>query len=488
MNHTKQITALITAVLALTFAGCGGSGSDSPAAAVPPPTTTDIVSVGTISGFGSVIANGVRYDTASCTVTVDDAPGTLSDLRIGMVVSIHGTVDDTSGAASASNIRFVDDAEGIIASIDRVNNSFVVLGRTVLVDEMTVFDNATFDTLEVGNLVQVSGLWRTQERVQATHIERKANAHAAGMEIEVKGEINGLNTSLQRFNIGAQPCDYSAAKLERGCEALADGLYVEVSSNSSLINGDLLVDRIKARDRDQDRARLCDSDCDFDLEGYVTRFASPTDFDVDDFAVSTTDSTVYVHGTVDNLVIDAKVAVEGTLDANGLLVAETIVFRLPSLVQIESDVEFIDASNGSFVLLGITVATNDFTVFRDDSDIDIREFGLDDLAVGDRAKIRAYVDGDTLVATLLERDDADEAITLKALVEAVAQPTLTLLGITVTSDQNTVFQNQATDIIDADSFFALVTTDNVVKAKGTYDGASILASTLFLRDCDDNCL
>ena len=492
MNNTKLITALVSAVLALTLAGCGGSSTNSPPTVAPPPTTTDVVSVGTISGFGSVITNGVHYDTSSCTVTLDGAPATLSQLRVGMVVSIQGTVNDASGAASASQIQFVDDAEGMITSMDRASNRFVVLGRTVLVDELTIFDNATFDTLGVGNMVQVSGLLRSQERIQATHIERKANMYAAGMENQVKGEINSLDTSLQRFNIGTQSCDYSAAMLELGGETLADGLYVEVASNSALMNGIMLVDRIQTRDRnrdrDQNRDRLCDSGCVFDLEGYVTRFNSPTDFDVDGIAVSTTDSTVYINGTVDNLVIDANVGVAGTLDASGILVADTIVFRIPSLVQIEADVESIDADNASIVLLGVTVANNEFTMFRDNSDIDVREFGLDDLAVGDRVEIRGHMDGETLVAAVLERDDADDSVTLKALVETAAQPNLTMLGTMVTSNQDTVFHNEANEIIDADSFFALVTTDSVVKAEGAYDGSSILASTLFLRDCDENCL
>jgi hypothetical protein len=276
--------------------------------------------------------------------------------------------------------------------------------------------------------------------------------------------------------------------LELGGATLADGLYVEVTSTSALSNGDLILDRIQSRDRDQDRDRLCDSDCDFELEGYVTRFVSPTDFDVDGYPVSTTDATAYVNGTVADLVLDARVAVEGSLDANDILVADTVVFRLAALVQIEADVEAIDSGNGSITLLGINVATDESTIFRDDSDIDIREFGLADLAVGDRVEVRAYMDASTLVATRLERDDADDTVTLKANVGAVSQPTLILLGITVTSDQNTVFQNLAQEITDADSFFAAVTTDSIVKAEGSYDGASILASQLYLRDCENSCL
>ncbi len=491
MNSIKQFVVLTAAALALALAGCdssSNSNSSTPPVAVPPATVTDVVSVGVISGFGSVIVGGVEYNTDASTVVMDDAPGILADLKIGMVVSIHGTVDDNSGAATASDIKFVDDADGIITSIDRLNNSFVILGRTVLVDELTVFDNATFTTLAVGNVVQVSGLWRSQERIQATHIERKANSYTAGMDIEVKGVINSLNTALKQFSIGTQLCDYSSAMLELGGATLSDGLYVEVASTTALSNGDLILDRIRARDQDQDRDRLCDSDCDFELEGYITRFVSPTDFDIDGYPVSTTDATNYVNGSVDELALDARVAAEGTLDANDILMADTIVFRHAALVQIEADIESIDATSSSVTLLGINVATNEFTVFRDGSGMTMREFGLDDLAVGDRIEIRAYMDGSTLVATRLDRDDADDTVTLKALVETVSQPTLTLLGITVVSDQNTVFRNLGQDVTDADSFFAAVMMDSVVKAEGTYNGSSILASQLYLRDCDNSCL
>ena len=484
MNN-RLIYALIGA---LAIAGCSDSDTNEGPVVVLPPATSDVVTVGTISGFGSVISNGIEFNTDSVTVMLDGQPGNLSDLRIGMMVSIRGTVNDETGAAAASAIHFSDDVEGPITSINTANNTLVVLGRTVLFDELTVFDNALFNNLAAGNMVQVSGHWRSQERIQATHIERKANAYAAGMEMEVKGEISGLNIGTQHFNIGTQPCDYSAAMLELGGADLANGLYVEVSSTSPISNGDLLLDRIQARDHDRDRDQLCDSGCDFDLDGYVTMFVSTTEFEVDDSPVSTTAATVYVNGTADTLALDVRLAVIGTLDDAGVLIADRIVFHLPSLIEVEADIEAIDTTNATISVLGIVVTTNESTLFRDHGSVAVREFGLDDLAIGDRIELRAYLDGNTVIATRLERDDADDGVTLKALVELVAQPSVTLLGITVTSDQDTVFQNVAREIIDADEFFVLVDIDSLVKAEGTYDGTSILADKLFLRECQDNCM
>ena len=472
---------------ALLLGACSSSNSNNS----PDPdnqVTADIVTVGTITGFGSVYSNGVHFGTDSATIMMDGEQATLSDLKVGMVVAIHGTVNQSTGAAEARQIRFMDEAEGPITALNRVTNSFQVLGRTVLFDELTVVDGATLDTLANGNMVQVSGQWRSQERIQATHIEYKANAYAVGMKMEVKGQISGLDPGTQHFFIGTQLCNYAGATLDPGGTALADGMYVEVSSISSMANGDMLLDRIQLHDRDRDRDRTCSTDCNFELEGFVTSFTSATEFEVDGQPVTTTASTTYVNGTMDTLAIDVKLAVNGTLDTNGILVADQIVFRLPSLIEFEADVEAINAAESSFTLLGINVTTDEFTLFRDHSAIGAPVFGFEDLAVGARVEVRAYLDGVDVIATRVERDDADDSVTLKALVEAIDRPSITMLGVTVTSDQDTVFQNLATEVIDADAFFSLVVIDDLVRAEGTYDGTSILAGQLFLRNCESSCL
>ena len=472
---------------ALLFAACDSSDSNGPTPP-DPGALTDIVTVGTITGFGSIHANGMHFGTDSATVTMDGEPATLSDLKVGMVVSIHGSVNHATGAAEASQISFMDDAEGPITAMNRVTNRFVVLGRTVLFDELTLVDGATIDTLVNGNMVQVSGHWRSQERIQATHIERKAHAYAPGMRMEVKGQISGLDPGTQHFNIGTQHCNYAGATLELGGAVLANGMYVEVSSNSPMSNGDMVLDRIQLRDRDRDRDQTCTSDCDFELEGFVTSFTSATEFEVDGQPVTTTASTTYVNGTVDSLALDVRLAVDGTLDANGILVADRIVFRPQSVIEIEADVEAINATELSFTLIGVSINTNEFTLYRDHSDIGAPVFGFEDLAVGARIEVRAYLYDGEVIATRVERDDADDTVTLKAPVEAIAQPSLTLLGVTVTSDQDTVFQNFAQEVIDADTFFNLVVIDDLVKTEGTYDGSSILADKMFLRECENSCL
>jgi hypothetical protein len=94
-NYGRMLAALAASMIA----ACGGGGGSEPVAGIDRGGVT--IAQGPISGFGSVILNGVRYSTSGATITVDDQPGTESDLRVGQVVRVEGTVDagGTTGTA-----------------------------------------------------------------------------------------------------------------------------------------------------------------------------------------------------------------------------------------------------------------------------------------------------------------------------------------------------------------------------------------------------
>lgn len=475
---------ILTSLTALAIAACG----DSDSITAQPPSSVDVSDIavaGRITAFGSVVANGVQFGTDSATVMMNGEPATLSDLRVGMIVAIEGTINNVTGEAEATQISFVDDVEGPITSMNKAQSTFIVLGRTVVVDELTVFEGAAFDDLTSGNVVQVSGQRRNEERVQATYIRRTANSYQVGMRMEVKGVVSELDIGNSRFRIGSQICDYSEAALDLGGADLANGLYIEASCDSPMSDGVMLLDQIQARDQNRDRDQLCDYDCTFEIEGFITSFTSTTEFEVDEQPVTTDENTIYVNGTADTLATDVKVAVDGTLDTNDLLLADRIVFRLPSAIEIEADVEAIAIESGEVTLLGIVAQTDESTLFQDQSTYNIRDFGLDDLAASERIGIRAYVDNDSLIASRLVRYDPGTAVILKAPVESIARPSITLLGVIATSNDNTIFQNADKQVITPDAFFEAVETGSLVRATGTYDGTSINASKMFLRECQN---
>jgi len=96
-------------VLACVLAACGGGGGGDLAGVGTGGTGTvsSTVGVGPISGFGSVIISGVRYDDSAATVTDEDGNArTRADLKLGMVGAVSGSADFVAGTGVATGIRY----------------------------------------------------------------------------------------------------------------------------------------------------------------------------------------------------------------------------------------------------------------------------------------------------------------------------------------------------------------------------------------------
>ncbi len=107
--HLSRRQAMLALIGTALLPACGG-GTD--VAGVSSGGTGSFTS-GTITGLGSVIVNGIRYeydDTVS--VTIDGTPSTAAALQLGMVVRIQGsaiTAPVTTGAlatATATSIAY----------------------------------------------------------------------------------------------------------------------------------------------------------------------------------------------------------------------------------------------------------------------------------------------------------------------------------------------------------------------------------------------
>jgi hypothetical protein len=128
----------------------------------PPPERHRAAGRWTIASFGSVVVNGIHYETNAATITVDGQPATQSDLRVGQVVSMVAELEDGAASGTASSVSFDDNVEGPIQSIDTASGVLVVLGQTVRIGTSTSFDDSilprSLDGLAVGDFVEASGL------------------------------------------------------------------------------------------------------------------------------------------------------------------------------------------------------------------------------------------------------------------------------------------------------------------------------------------
>ena len=477
--RTGSRVASIAAILGITACGGGGGGGVAPPPPPPPPpTTTSTVVVGTITGFGSIFVNGIEFETSGASFTVDDNPGVESDLQIGQVVRISGTIDDNGSTGSADDVVFDNEVEGEITSIDLAAGQIVVLGQVVLIDASTIFDDSLADPsingLAVGDLVEVSGFPDASGIVRATRIE----PGTAGGELEVRGTVSNLDAGASTFELNGLVVDYSGATLEDFAGGQpADGDFVEVHGSDVDANGVLIATRVQREDRPFDGVG---DDVQVEVEGLITRFESATDFDVAGQPVTTTNSTVFENGDAADLALDVKVEAEGFIDANGVLVAEKVSIRRENDARIEALVDDVDAAAGTLTVFGIPVTVDALTTFDDNSDADIRDFSLADLNAGDYVEVRGVespAGSDAIVASELRRDDPNDQTTMQAVVDAeTPEESLVILGITVQVDAGTQYRDVLDNAISAADFFAAVEVGTLVKAKGIDLGGGVLGA------------
>jgi hypothetical protein len=133
---------------------------------------------GPISGLGSIIVNGVRYDVSQASVISDDGLAhTPSDLNLGMQVEVSGgTVAAGVGgalpSASAAQVRFASALLGPVEQLPDTSNGgcscLKVLGQTVKFTAATVMpaNLSTSDVVEVFGQPDLTGGAYLATRVQ----------------------------------------------------------------------------------------------------------------------------------------------------------------------------------------------------------------------------------------------------------------------------------------------------------------------------------
>jgi hypothetical protein len=444
-----------------TIAGIDGTGSPSPT----PSAAT--ISVGTITAFGSVFVNGVRFETNSTQFEIDGESGTQDDLAVGDVVLVVGSLDDNDSAfGTADSIVFDDAVEGPVNSVDVAGSALLVLGQTVRISANTSFDdsfvNPSLAGIAPGDIVEVSGLRTSDGSIEATRIEPKP----AGLEFETTGIVANLDSVAMTFNINALVVDYSAAMLnDFDGGSIADGDLVEAKGMILGADDELIATRVEFKGADV----IPDAGDRVEIEGFVTRFATATDFDVSGLPVMTNSSTVFEGGSAADLGLDIKLEAEGTIDSNGVLVATKIDIRRGSAVRLVALIDSVDTSGELFVALGITIRADELTRIEDKSDMDVEPFSVGDLVAGDYIEVRGMefpVGSGEILASLIEREDPDTETELQGFVATTGQPSFEILGVTITTNGATQFEDAGENVISSAQFFSALAPGSLVKASG----------------------
>jgi hypothetical protein len=321
-------------LLLLTFLSlsCGIGGSDFAGGG----TGGTGISTGAVSGFGSVVVNGVHYrtdgDVAPRFVTKKIYNGNDNSstkdrelFQVGMVVTVRHAPEDNN----AVEIEYRDNLQGLIASkVSGTENLLEVLGQSVVVDNA-----ALFALLQRNDIVEVSGFVDDAGRIRAISI---LPVSPSVREFEVKGFVSGLSLPDAAFRFGPLPdgagasvtVSYGAAVVSGLPEGPVNGMYVQVTTTDREPVGGVItatrIVKLAARTEFPDGTPV-------DLEGLVTTpwsgSVNDLSFAVEGKRVRWEAGTEFGGGTRDDLrQTNLKVQVHG-MEIGGVLSAAQIVFR-----------------------------------------------------------------------------------------------------------------------------------------------------------------
>lgn len=482
-TYLRKLGTILIFAMA-TAAGCGGGGSGGGANPPPPPPTGGITrtgvafAVGPITGFGSVIVNGATYATdGNTSFTKDGQPATQDDFSVGEFVVITGSIDDDNSNAAAASVESNDIVEGPASSHNTTTNQLVVLGQTVQISTtMTSVDDSCPADLTTAHAVEVYGTVDTNGVIGATRIECRDATWDGIME------INGLATGVTptTFQINGLTVDYSAASVDDFPTAgvINENDPVEAKGDT-LIGTTLGADRVEYKGN---RFDVNEGDH-IEIDGFITRFASVTDFDVSGMPVTTlADDTTYEGGTAADLGLNLKVEVEGEFDSNDVLNATKVEIKTSTAIRVTGTLE--SRIGDTLTILGITVNTSVAkTRFEDKSSADVGQMNVGHLNGMDYVEIRGQEQPTgQITAMIVERDDADTRTELRGFVEVGGknEPDLTVLDVTIVTNGSTVYRDSrgsSESPMQPIDFWAAVQEGSLVDARGTETGTKTLTAT-----------
>lgn len=341
-NRRQALIALAGAAI---LPGCGG-GSD--VAGISSGGTGSFTN-GVITGLGSIIVNGIRYDDSAASVTLDGSASTPAALQLGMVVRIQGstvTPATTVGGlatATANSISYGSEWKGQALNVDPAGSTFTLLGQTVRVLPSTIFSTGKLDGTLSDRYVELDGFVDPRDgSLQASRVEVLA-------KMPDQYRLSGIVTDLTdtSFRLGSASINHASASKPA---QLQNGLLVRVELQTTPVAGAWVATEVRAEEfgdklEDEDEA---------EIEGSITSFASNTSFSVNGIPVDASRITPPA-----GLALGVRVEVKGSVVAGVVRATEIELEDEATLdaqkYEFHGVVSDLNTSLRTFVIRGYTV-------------------------------------------------------------------------------------------------------------------------------------
>lgn len=464
------------------LAACGSDGAPSVSASGSGSGSAS--ASGTVTDFGSVFVNGKKFEAENVEVRRDGVterctinPVMTCGFKRGMVVTVNGSFNGSQH--TASSVQQKDAVEGLVQSVAGDGLSLVVMGQTVFIDNTTLIDD-NIPGRNIGNLVagrdnvEVNGHIRPNGIIQATFIEKKL----VGVTPEVRGFVNNHASGSATFRIGTLTVNYSGADISDMPAPNGnnwDGRFVEVKG-SNFVSATTTLIATKVEPENQGLGNAIDE---FEVEGFVTQAGTPNDsvidFTIGTTPVRTTSSTEFRGGTVDEIVVGAKMSAEGRFDGS-TLIAKHVKFH--ESVRLEGDATITGSTLSLTGLSGVTITVNSQTELKDGGNT----ITLNDLQ-GNHVRVRGRVIGpNTVLATRIQVRSSDNDVDLQGPVQSIAGNVITLLGLSVDTSTINQFESVSGTSTSRAGFLAEVKVNSLVKVKGALSGTTVVWEEAELED------
>ena len=169
------ISALVSVLLLISCSGGGGGMTAGGGIG-----GTGIISQGAVSAFGSIFVNGTEFDTSNAEIIVNGEEIGVGDefvqenLDIGRVVTVEGRLISDESAV-ADRVIYSSNVVGPISTVSGIDPdtneiALDVLGQTVVINLITQFKGTSYDTIDVDDVVVVSGYRNFDGSIRATFV------------------------------------------------------------------------------------------------------------------------------------------------------------------------------------------------------------------------------------------------------------------------------------------------------------------------------
>ncbi len=379
LHQANNRSAALFAAALMLLAACGG-GVDSGGTGVGQ-AGQPTYAAGPITGFGSIIVNGVHYDDSSAEVRDDE--GLLrsrDDLRLGMLAEVFASAvvsTATGSSATAAVVQYGSQIVGKVDSLDVPGLRLVVLGQSVRVTASTVFDamSAGLAALAAGDVVEVYAQFdvSTQTYV-ATRIERRSGATL----YKLRGVVGTLSVADKTITVGGQLISYAGVAPADPATALAPGTTLRVTLQTARVGAAWVAVSLKSgigQVADRDTA---------EVDGRISAFTSLTQFVVNGITVDASTAS-FPNGSA-GIALGARVEVEGSIKGGVLLASRVKLESDDEGFELQGTISAPDAANKTFVVRGVTVVYTAATRFDSSTAADI--------VVGRRVEVRGVLSSD----------------------------------------------------------------------------------------------